>query len=50
MVNCLCILFIMKNLLQEKDISRINKYGNQSWCVAKTQPQLNKYCYCKNQN
>ncbi|XP_060838613.1 uncharacterized protein LOC132920325 isoform X2 [Rhopalosiphum padi] len=34
----------------EKDISRVNEYGNQSWCVAKTQPQLNKYCYCKTQN
>ncbi|XP_025201411.1 uncharacterized protein LOC112598955 [Melanaphis sacchari] len=33
--------------IYEKEISRVNSYGNQSWCVAKTQPQLNKYCYCK---
>jgi hypothetical protein len=37
-------------MLQEKDISRINKYGNQGWCIGKSQPQLNKYCYCKQQN
>ncbi|XP_025413865.1 uncharacterized protein LOC112685993 isoform X2 [Sipha flava] len=37
-------------IVYEKDISRINKYGNQGWCIGKSQPQLNKYCYCKQQN
>ncbi|XP_050426970.1 uncharacterized protein LOC126837189 [Adelges cooleyi] len=35
--------------IDEKDISRINKYGNQPWCISQTQPQLSKYCYCKQQ-
>ena len=33
----------------EKEISRINKYGNQSHCVTKTLPHLRPYCYCKTQ-
>ena len=28
-------------------ISRINKYGNQPECIAKTIPHLREYCYCK---
>ncbi|XP_050419630.1 uncharacterized protein LOC126832759 isoform X2 [Adelges cooleyi] len=38
-----------KIILYEKDISRINMYGNQPWCISQTQPQLSKYCYCKQQ-
>ncbi|KAI8506627.1 hypothetical protein Bbelb_160540 [Branchiostoma belcheri] len=29
------------------DISRINKYGHQSDCVLNTNPELRKYCYCR---
>ncbi|VVC43462.1 Hypothetical protein CINCED_3A003648 [Cinara cedri] len=38
-----------KYMFYEKDISRINKYGDQGWCIANSQPQLSKYCYCKQQ-
>lgn len=31
----------------EKQISRINKYGNQPHCVMNELPHLRKYCYCK---
>ena len=31
----------------EKDISRINAYGNQSRCVLKTNPSLLRFCYCQ---
>ena len=30
----------------EKDISRINKYGNDPDCVASSKPHLRPYCYC----
>ncbi|XP_078692551.1 uncharacterized protein LOC144922560 [Branchiostoma floridae x Branchiostoma belcheri] len=29
------------------DISRINKYGHQSDCVLNTNPELRKFCYCR---
>ena len=40
-----------KNLFvaNEKEISRINKYGNQPHCVTKSLPHLRPYCYCKTQ-
>ncbi|XP_013398439.1 uncharacterized protein LOC106164935 [Lingula anatina] len=28
------------------DISRINIYGNQPYCVQKDHPDLRKYCFC----
>ena len=28
------------------DISRIDAYGNQSYCIADKFPLLRKYCYC----
>ncbi|XP_070538160.1 uncharacterized protein [Ptychodera flava] len=31
----------------EKDISRINLYGNQPQCIAAEHPYITKYCYCK---
>ena len=34
----------------EKEISRINKYGNQPHCVATTIPRLRPFCYCIKQN
>ncbi|XP_026744249.1 uncharacterized protein LOC113505644 isoform X2 [Trichoplusia ni] len=33
-------------LISEKDISRVNAYGDESSCVTETHPHLNKYCYC----
>lgn len=29
------------------DISRVNKYGPQAECILDTDPELRKYCYCK---
>lgn len=29
------------------DISRLDRYGNQSSCVSKLYPDLRKFCYCK---
>lgn len=29
------------------DISRVNKYGSQANCIMNTDPELRKYCYCK---
>lgn len=34
--------------VDESSISRINKYGNQANCIYKKNPELRKYCYCKN--
>ena len=34
-------------ILDSKDISRTNLYGNQPHCVEKEQPHLRKYCFCK---
>lgn len=28
-------------------ISRVNKYGNQAACILDINPELRKYCYCK---
>ncbi|CAH1780947.1 unnamed protein product [Owenia fusiformis] len=33
--------------LNERDISRINKYGNAPHCVMTRLPHLRPYCYCK---
>ena len=33
----------------EKDISRINKYGDAPRCVARSKPHLRPYCYCNHQ-
>ncbi|XP_016985417.1 uncharacterized protein LOC108048954 [Drosophila rhopaloa] len=30
------------------DISRVNKYGNQARCIYNRDPELRKYCYCRN--
>lgn len=32
------------------DISRVNKYGSQAECVLNSDPELRKYCYCKEQH
>ncbi|KAK2145346.1 hypothetical protein LSH36_687g03049 [Paralvinella palmiformis] len=32
-----------------KEISRINRYGDQPHCIRDTLPHLRPYCYCKNQ-
>ena len=47
MLCCHLINFFFK-FLQEKDISRINKYGTQADCVAHKNElsYLRKYCYC----
>ena len=34
--------------VNEKHISRINKYGHQPDCIKHTHTHLMKYCYCKN--
>lgn len=35
-------------VISERDISRVNAYGDEPKCVSSTHPHLNKYCYCKN--
>ncbi|XP_055612685.1 uncharacterized protein LOC129759308 [Uranotaenia lowii] len=42
---------IAKNQYRVKlsDISRINKYGSQANCIYEKDPEMRKYCYCKNQ-
>ncbi|EDW80949.1 uncharacterized protein Dwil_GK11802 [Drosophila willistoni] len=30
------------------DISRVNKYGTQANCIYDRDPELRKYCYCRN--
>ncbi|XP_065217381.1 uncharacterized protein LOC135843428 [Planococcus citri] len=34
-------------IFQIQDVSRINKYGDDSLCIYDNQEQLRKYCYCK---
>lgn len=29
------------------DISRVNQYGEQAACIMERDPELRKYCYCK---
>ena len=36
-------------VVEEKEISRINKYGSQPHCVQDQHPHLRPYCYCKEQ-
>lgn len=36
-------------MLDEKEISRINKYGSQPHCVQSHFPHLRPYCYCHGQ-
>lgn len=38
-----------KNVFRVKvsDISRTNKYGNQASCIYDQNPELRKFCYCK---
>ena len=38
-----------KKITVSKEISRLNKYGDQPHCIAKQFPHLRKYCYCKTQ-
>ncbi|CAH0697873.1 unnamed protein product [Spodoptera exigua] len=33
-------------MVAERDISRVNAYGDESSCISDTHPHLNKYCYC----
>ena len=33
--------------LDEKQISRTNKYGNDEHCIHEKYPELRKYCYCR---
>lgn len=41
---------VMRNLnLSDKKISRLNQYGSQSACIHTSNPELRKYCYCKEQ-
>ncbi|KAI0209842.1 hypothetical protein LSAT2_005436 [Lamellibrachia satsuma] len=35
--------------VSEKEISRINVYGNQPHCVASSLPRLRPFCYCRRQ-
>ena len=35
--------------IDRRDISRINKYGDQPHCIAQDQPYLREFCYCKEQ-
>ena len=36
-------------LIDDREISRINKYGNQPHCVMERLPHLRPYCYCRSQ-
>nr|XP_022342983.1 uncharacterized protein LOC111136430 [Crassostrea virginica]XP_022342984.1 uncharacterized protein LOC111136430 [Crassostrea virginica] len=36
-----------KFVMSEREISRINKYGNAANCVYTDAPHLRQYCYCK---
>jgi Protein of unknown function (DUF229) len=33
--------------VKQSDISRVNKYGKQADCIYEVNPELRKYCYCK---
>ena len=46
-----CHFFLVENKfkLNDKEISRINKYGDQPHCVRKTWPYHMPYCYCREQ-
>ena len=35
--------------VEQSEISRINKYGDQPHCIASRQPYLREFCYCKEQ-
>ena len=35
--------------VNDKEISRVNAYGDQPHCVAEELPILRPFCYCKNQ-
>ena len=41
------LLNTTKFQVNEKEISRINKYGNQPRCIMRQKPHLRPYCYCK---
>ncbi|XP_026744039.1 uncharacterized protein LOC113505498 [Trichoplusia ni] len=36
-----------KFVIDNRDISRINRYGQEPSCVSASHPHLNKFCYCK---
>ncbi|CAF0882063.1 unnamed protein product [Brachionus calyciflorus] len=35
-------------LIDKSSISRVNKYGNSSYCIFNDYPDLRKFCFCKN--
>ncbi|CAH1642559.1 unnamed protein product [Spodoptera littoralis] len=35
-------------MITERDVSRVNAYGDESSCITETHPHLSKYCYCNN--
>ncbi|XP_050555632.1 uncharacterized protein LOC118276592 [Spodoptera frugiperda] len=35
-------------MITERDVSRVNAYGDESSCISETHPHLIKYCYCNN--
>ena len=35
-------------LIQKKRLSRMNKYGNTSACIAYQRPEFREICYCSN--
>lgn len=43
-------LITNKFVVQQTDISRVNKYGSQAMCILESEPELRKYCYCNKQN
>ena len=40
-------LYDTKDIRVNSDISRVNRYGDQSNCIARDYPHLRKYCFCK---
>lgn len=35
-----------KFLVKIGDVSRINKYGDQAWCIYDENPEIRKFCSC----
>lgn len=39
--------FESRVIIKPESISRVNKYGNASWCIHDNFPDLREYCACK---
>ena len=41
------VTYVNGQFMVKGDVSRINAYGDEPRCIAKSLPHLRKYCYCK---